>query len=116
MTNHLGSLSLSVCVLRYRASHPTPSPFQPDIYQRFEKPETTTFCQRVMVGTIILYDHVHLVGAFSKKNPSIDIRASIKALKMHANPHLENLLNALRFSTKHLNDDTTPKEIKKLLA
>eukprot|EP00045_Choanoeca_perplexa_P001098 m.17997 g.17997 ORF g.17997 m.17997 type:complete len:325 (+) comp10729_c0_seq1:108-1082(+) len=88
----------------------------PDVYQRFEKPETVTFCQRVMVGAIILYDHVHLVGAFSKKNPSIDMRGSIKALKMHDNPHLENLLNALRFSTKHLNDDSTPKEVKKLLA
>lgn len=29
--------------------------------------------QRVMVGCIILYDHVHLVGAFSKKNPAIDV-------------------------------------------
>eukprot|EP00730_Choanoeca_flexa_P003097 TRINITY_DN11288_c0_g3_i1.p1 TRINITY_DN11288_c0_g3~~TRINITY_DN11288_c0_g3_i1.p1 ORF type:complete len:325 (+),score=91.98 TRINITY_DN11288_c0_g3_i1:85-1059(+) len=88
----------------------------PDIYQGFEKPETITFCQRVMVGAIILYDHVHLVGAFSKKNPSIDVRSSIKALKMHDNPHLENLLNALKYSTKHLNDDSTPKEVKKLLA
>jgi hypothetical protein len=44
------------------------------------------------------------------------MRASIKALKLHDNPHLENLLNALRFSTKHLNDDSTPKEVKKLLA
>ncbi|EDQ90006.1 uncharacterized protein MONBRDRAFT_35147 [Monosiga brevicollis MX1] len=87
----------------------------PDIYSRFEKPDTVTFCQRVMVGAIILYDHVHLVGAFSKKNQSIDIRASLKALKMHENPHLENLLNALRFSTKHLSDDSTPKDIKKLL-
>jgi len=47
------------------------------VYQRFEKPETVTFCQRVMVGAIILYDHVHLVGAFSKKNPSIDVQLSL---------------------------------------
>lgn len=89
---------------------------EPDIYSRFENQDTITFCQRVMVGVIILYDHVHLVGAFAKKNQAIDMRASIKALKMHDNPHLENLLNALRYSTKHLNDDTTPKDIKKLLA
>lgn len=44
------------------------------------------------------------------------IRASIKVLKMHDNPHLEGLLNALRYTTKHLNDDTTPKEVKKMLS
>lgn len=31
------------------------------------------FCQRVMVGVIILYDHVHHQGAFSRKNQSIDV-------------------------------------------
>ena len=48
---------------------------QPEIFQRFEKETTIPFIQRVMVGVIILYDHVHLVGAFSKRNPSIDVRA-----------------------------------------
>eukprot|EP00043_Microstomoeca_roanoka_P027050 m.13473 g.13473 ORF g.13473 m.13473 type:complete len:325 (+) comp7282_c0_seq1:231-1205(+) len=89
---------------------------QPELSARFHNPETILFCQRVMVGVIILYDHVHLIGAFSKKNNSIDIRASIKVLKLHDNPHLEGLLNALRYTTKHLNDESTPKEVKKLLA
>eukprot|EP00049_Salpingoeca_infusionum_P017757 m.354239 g.354239 ORF g.354239 m.354239 type:complete len:324 (-) comp16960_c1_seq1:464-1435(-) len=89
---------------------------QPDLAERFEDPETILYCQRVMVGVIILYDHVHLIGAFSKRNPSIDIRGSIKALKKHESANLEGLLNALRFSTKHLNDESTPKEVKKLLA
>eukprot|EP00911_Craspedida_sp_UC1_P000717 UC1_evm1s548 len=88
----------------------------PEIYSRFDKEDTIPFCQRVMTGLIILYDHVHLVGAFSKKNPSIDIKSSIKALKLHNNPAQEGLLNALRFSTKHLNDDDTPKAIKQLLS
>jgi len=30
------------------------------------------FCVRVMVGVIILYDHVHPVGAFAKTSP-IDV-------------------------------------------
>jgi len=30
------------------------------------------FCLRVMVGVIILYDHVHPVGAFAKTSP-IDV-------------------------------------------
>ena len=101
----------------------------PEYSQRFKNPKTVLFCQRVLVGTIILYDHVHLIGAFSKKNPAIDvglyeinqdspitaqIRASVKALKMHANPRQEDLLNALRYSTKHLNDEDTPKATKAL--
>ena len=104
----------------------------PEYSQRFKNPKTVLFCQRVLVGTIILYDHVHLIGAFSKKNPAIDvgysdcpscdiyqsffaqIRASVKALKMHANPRQEDLLTALRYSTKHLNDEDTPKATKAL--
>ena len=32
---------------------------------RFKSEETQLFCLRVMVGVIILYDHVHPVGAFA---------------------------------------------------
>jgi len=34
------------------------------------------FCLRVMVGVIILYDHVHPVGAFAKSSP-IDVSTSV---------------------------------------
>jgi hypothetical protein len=44
------------------------------------------------------------------------MRATIKALKMHTNPQLESMMNALRYSTKHANDEETPKQIKALLA
>lgn len=39
---------------------------------KFQNEETELFCMRVMVGVIILYDHVHPVGAFSKGS-SIDV-------------------------------------------
>ena len=39
---------------------------------RFESEDTAVFCLRVMVGMIILYDHVHPVGAFAKK-AAIDV-------------------------------------------
>ena len=137
MIESVGSTSPSYSCL---SSHSLPYSFhQPDLTAKFRNPETILFCQRVMVGVIILYDHVHHQGAFSKRNPSIDvsfvcfggggaiidvfkyflflqIRASIKVLKMHDNPHLEGLLNALRYTTKHLNDESTPKEVKKMLA
>ena len=87
----------------------------PQFSQRFQKPETILFCQRVMVGSIILYDHVHLLGAFSKKNPAIDIKACIRAIKSHDNPRQEDLINALRYTTKTLNNDDTPRQVKAML-
>ena len=81
-----------------------------------DKSKTIQFCQRVMVAAVIVYDHVHVFGAFSKKNSAIDIKGTIKATQMHDNPDQENLLNALRYTTKHLNDEDTPKAIKTMLA
>ncbi len=39
---------------------------------RFTNEETVSFCLRVMVGVIILNDHVHPVGAFAKTS-KIDV-------------------------------------------
>jgi hypothetical protein len=36
---------------------------------RFPKPETNLFAARAMTGSIILFDHVHPLGAFHKKSP-----------------------------------------------
>ncbi|NXC22119.1 FA49A protein, partial [Corythaeola cristata] len=44
----------------------------PEYRSRFTSEETLMFCMRVMVGVIILYDHVHPVGAFSKTS-KIDV-------------------------------------------
>jgi len=46
---------------------------------KFANEETVMFCLRVMVGVIILYDHVHPVGAFAKTSP-IDVRTEEFAL------------------------------------
>lgn len=37
-----------------------------DFCSRFRNEETILFVLRVMVGLIILYDHVHPIGAFAK--------------------------------------------------
>lgn len=102
--------------------------------------DTVHFCLRVMVGVIILYDHVHPSGAFCKGS-KIDvsrffykkqmrltsmrkaefiifiyfqIKGAIKVLKdQHSSQMVVNLLNALRYTTKHLKDDTTPKAIRR---
>ena len=68
-----------------------------------------------MVGVIILFDHVHPTGAFVR-NAQIDVRGSIRILRDQPPSAAEGLLNAIRYNTRHLNDDTTPKNIKSLLA
>ena len=46
---------------------------------KFGSEETVMFCLRVMVGVIILYDHVHPVGAFAK-NSSIEVSTQFSYL------------------------------------
>ncbi|XP_018026785.1 CYFIP-related Rac1 interactor B [Hyalella azteca] len=87
----------------------------PDLIARFKHEETQLFILRVMVALVILYDHVHPVGAFAKTS-HVDVKGCIKVLKEQPASSSENLLNALRYTTKHLNDDSTPKHIRTLLA
>ncbi|OBS81823.1 hypothetical protein A6R68_24187, partial [Neotoma lepida] len=66
----------------------------PEYRSRFTNEETVSFCLRVMVGVIILYDHVHPVGAFAKTS-KIDMKGCIKVLKDQPPNSVEGLLNAL---------------------
>ncbi|XP_037837949.1 CYFIP-related Rac1 interactor B [Kryptolebias marmoratus] len=86
----------------------------PEYRSRFTSEETVLFCLRVMVGVIILYDHVHPAGAFVKTS-NIDMKGCIRVLKEQQPSSVEGLLNALRYTTKHLNDETTSKQIKSML-
>uniref|UniRef100_A0A8C7L017 Family with sequence similarity 49 member Bb n=2 Tax=Oncorhynchus TaxID=8016 RepID=A0A8C7L017_ONCKI len=86
----------------------------PEYRSRFTSEETVSFCLRVMVGVIILYDYVHPVGAFSKSS-KIDMKGCIKVLRDQPPNSVEGLLNALRYTTKHLNDESTNKTIKSML-
>lgn len=70
---------------------------------------------RVMVGLVILYDHVHPVGAFARSS-HIDVKGCVRLLQAQPATKAEPLLNALRYTTKHLNEDTTPKNIRNLLS
>lgn len=87
---------------------------------QFEDPALNLFCLRAMTGAIILYDHVADHGAFHKKSP-VNVRGAVVVLKGFqvqgsANNPAANLLNALRFTTVHLNDPETPSNVKQLLA
>lgn len=87
----------------------------PDLIARFRREETQLFILRVMVALVILYDHVNPAGAFAKA-ASVDVKGCVKVLRDQPASTSENLLNALRYTTKHLNDDSTPKHIRTLLA
>ncbi|RXM99910.1 Protein FAM49B [Acipenser ruthenus] len=68
----------------------------PEYRSRFASEETASFCLRVMVGVIILYDYVHPVGAFAKTS-KMDMKGCIKVLRDQPPNSVEGLLNALRF-------------------
>ncbi|KAL7637829.1 UNVERIFIED_CONTAM: hypothetical protein RMT77_011441 [Armadillidium vulgare] len=87
----------------------------PDLIARFQREETHLFILRVMVALVILYDHVHPDGAFVRAS-NVDVKGCVKVLKDQPASSSENLLNALRYTTKHLNDNNTPRYIKTLLA
>ncbi|KAK5574939.1 hypothetical protein RB653_010193 [Dictyostelium firmibasis] len=82
--------------------------------KKFNNEEINMFCLRAMVGSIILFDHIHPQGAFVKKS-SINIKGCIVTLKETNTSSSPGLLNALRFTTIHLNDVETPGAIKQLL-
>jgi len=88
----------------------------------FENEQTNLFCLRAMTGAIVLYDHLAPAGAFHKKSP-INMRGCVTVLKnfqgagsSSGTSPAAGLLNAIRFTTKHLNDPETPSNIKQLLA
>ncbi|KAI9106085.1 hypothetical protein DFS34DRAFT_45315 [Phlyctochytrium arcticum] len=73
------------------------------------------YCLRVLTVSIILYDHVDPEGAFGKGS-KVNIRASVRLIQTAGGSGSNNLLNALRYTTLHLNDESTPKAIKLMLA
>uniref|UniRef100_A0A673VHK6 CYRIA/CYRIB Rac1 binding domain-containing protein n=1 Tax=Suricata suricatta TaxID=37032 RepID=A0A673VHK6_SURSU len=86
----------------------------PEYRSGFTNEETVSFCLRVMVGVIIFYDHVHPEGAFAKTS-KIDMKGCIKVLKEQPPNSVEGPLNALSYTRKHLNDETTSKQIRSTL-
>uniref|UniRef100_A0A1I7YH04 CYRIA-B_Rac1-bd domain-containing protein n=1 Tax=Steinernema glaseri TaxID=37863 RepID=A0A1I7YH04_9BILA len=76
--------------------------------------KTRLFWLRVMVGAIILFDHIDDGGAFRADSP-IGMKSIVELIRADApEAERENLLNALRYTTKHLNDTITPKSIRSL--
>ena len=86
----------------------------PEYRNRFTDEATVSFCLRVMVGVIVLYDYIHPGGAFAKTS-KVDMKGRFKVPKDQSSNRVEGLLSAPRYTTKHLSDETTSMEIRSLL-
>lgn len=86
----------------------------PELRSRLQYEETELFILRVMVAIIILYDHVHPTGAFAK-GTQVDVKGCVRVVRDQEGTRAESLLNTLRYTTKHLNEESTPKSTKTLL-
>ena|SRR3990167_3251835 len=73
------------------------------------------FCLRCMTASIILYDNLDAKGAFHKRSPILIKKCICLVKDSNGQYPLESLLNALRFTTTHLQDEETPSTIKQLL-
>lgn len=85
--------------------------------KKFTKDESNMFCLRAMTAAIIVFDHADALGSFAKKSP-IHIKGAINTLKSYPatlKSDIDGLINALRFTSVHLNDDDTPNAVKNLL-
>lgn len=85
------------------------------LLSQIEREETQLLVLRVMVGLLILYDYISPNGVFVRSS-HVDVKGCIKFLQAQPAIKAEPLLNALRYTTKTLNQENTPKNIKHLLA
>lgn len=82
--------------------------------------KTTLYLFRVTTGIIVLYDNVDAQGVFHKKS-GIDVKGFVQSMKDKRRGEdgqedysLDSMISSIRWSTLHFNEDTTPKDIKKL--
>ena len=74
--------------------------------------ETQQVCLRSMTMCLIILDHIHEGGIFSKKSP-VDVVSCIKLLQSWTQHSTDSMMNALRFMTTHARDPNALPYIKK---
>ncbi|OHT15036.1 putative protein FAM49B [Tritrichomonas foetus] len=80
---------------------------------KFSNEKTNIKCLSGITFAILLYDHISTNGAFHQKSP-IHVRDGLYALKTFS-PRQTELINIIKYSSKHLSDDSTPANIKDML-
>jgi len=83
--------------------------------QKFNDRDLNIFCLRAMTASIILVDHISEDGVFCRRTP-VNIRQAIVLLKQKVDEYQTlGLINTLKYTTKHLNDEDTPEAILELI-
>jgi len=78
---------------------------------KFTDRDLNMLCLRAMTAAIILVDHISDNGVFCKRSP-INIKSAILILKMKVDDlGTDGLINALKYTTRHLKDPETPASI-----
>ncbi|CAD6194008.1 unnamed protein product [Caenorhabditis auriculariae] len=81
-----------------------------DIMQR----QTRLLCARVMVGLIVLFDHVSPNGAFC--DSPINFRSVVALIRTHTSgEQMQNLIDILRYNTRSYRDGNIPRTTRQLL-
>ncbi|KAL1924191.1 uncharacterized protein VTP21DRAFT_7226 [Calcarisporiella thermophila] len=87
--------------------------YQTIIKRKF--PGAVEFYCRVLIVIIILYDQSSPGGAYCKQS-EMDTKNLLKAIPAHSPREASMLMSVLRYNSRHLNDESTPKTIKTLVA
>jgi len=88
--------------------------FKEDLDNGFDHNSMLLLC--TMTGCIILIDHFEPNGVFHSKS-TVQIRAAVDTLVTYSNEYIAKsfLINSLRFTTLHLNDEQTIGPVKRAL-
>jgi len=82
---------------------------------KFEDVSLNIYCLRAMTASIIIVDIIDDNGVFCRKSP-INIKNAVLLLREKMDEFgTVGLINALKFTTKHMNDPETPTAIRNLL-
>ena len=84
------------------------------VHHRFVRDEMNKLLVRGIVGAVLIYDHLSPQGAFVKKKAKFHVKDGMEAL-VHFEPKQTMLINAIKYSSKHLNDPTSDPKLKALL-
>jgi len=83
--------------------------------ERFNDRDLNIFCLRAMTSAIVLIDHLSEDGVFCRRSP-VNIKQAIIILKNKVDElQTVGLVNALKYTTRHLNDEDTPDVILELI-
>ncbi|KAI8608123.1 hypothetical protein BC830DRAFT_1174695 [Chytriomyces sp. MP71] len=72
------------------------------------------YCLRVLVMCIVICDHISPGGGVFARGSRMNIRLYVKLIQTYGGAQVNTLMNSVRYSTLHLNSETTPESLRAL--